>query len=84
MDCIASIVEPHEIEEHPKLRADEAGSQHRVKENAVVAVSLRPNYHVTFYQSGDDGRRTLRGNVVVITIVIAGEPNFSSAPSMFL
>jgi site-specific DNA recombinase len=29
-----------------------------VKENAVVAVSLRPNYHVTFYQSGSDGIRT--------------------------
>ncbi len=29
-----------------------------IKENAVVSVCVRPNYHVTFYQSGSDGIRT--------------------------
>ena len=29
-----------------------------IKNNEVASVCLRPNYHVTFYQSGSDGIRT--------------------------
>ena len=36
-----------------------------IKNNEVVSVCLRPNYHVTFYQSGSDGRRMLAGKIPV-------------------
>lgn len=41
-----------------------------IKNNAVVSVCLRPNYHVTFYQSGSDGRESLSGNFFLVTLLI--------------
>jgi len=41
-----------------------------IKNNEVVSVCLRPNYHVTFYQSGSDWRESLSGNFFLVILLM--------------
>ena len=41
-----------------------------IKNNEVVSVCLRPNYHVTFYQSEDDGIRLLAGKIPIMLAAV--------------
>ena len=41
-----------------------------IKNNEIASVCLRPNYHVTFYQLGSDGRRLLSGNFFLVFLLI--------------
>jgi hypothetical protein len=49
-----------------------------IKNSEVVSVCLRPNYHVTFCQSGSDGRRLLSGNFFLVVLPIPSRPNGST------
>ena len=51
-----------------------------IKNNEVASVCLRPNYHVTFYQSGSDGHRLLAGK---IPIMLAAKPK-SHSPGSYI
>jgi len=46
-----------------------------IKNNEIAAVCLRPNYHVTFYQLGSDGRRLLSGNFFLVILLIPATPS---------